>query len=171
MFFANRQADRLADSPRQGFARGPIDLAESNESRGIWQPSTRPAALHYNRDVASRAIQPLELFALGDFARMCDEMFDDLLVSRWRQGERVVAIDRGDSYQVKIATANADPQAMELEVSDYFLHLRVPAVTGASKHTCRFAHPIDTERVTASWREGVLQIVLPKRRPRKIAVA
>jgi HSP20 family molecular chaperone IbpA len=44
-------------------------------------------------------------------------------------------------------------------------------VTGASRHTCRFAHPVDTERVTASWSEGILQIVLPKRRPRRIAVA
>ena len=66
------------------------------------------------------------------------------------------------TYQVKIATADADPQTMELEVSDYLLHLRVPAVTGASRHTCRFAHPIDSERVTASWREGILQIVLPE---------
>jgi HSP20 family molecular chaperone IbpA len=97
-------------------------------------------------------------------------MFDDLLISRWRQGERAVAVDLGDSYKVKIAAANADPQAMELEVSDYAMHLRVPAVAGASKHTCRFAHPIDSERVTASWREGVLEIVLPKRRPRRITV-
>lgn len=97
-------------------------------------------------------------------------MFDDLLISRWRQGERTVAIDLGDTYQVKIDAANADPQSMELEVSDYAMHLRVPAVTGASKHTCRFAHPIDSERVTASWRDGLLEILLPKRRPRRIAV-
>jgi HSP20 family molecular chaperone IbpA len=97
-------------------------------------------------------------------------MFDDLVISRWRQGERTVAVDLGDSYQVKIATANADPQAMELEVSDYGMHLRVPGVTGGSKHACRFAHPIDSDRVTASWREGILEILLPKRRPRRITV-
>jgi len=97
-------------------------------------------------------------------------MFDDLLISRWQQGERTVAADLGDSYQVKIAIANADPKSMELEVSDYAMHLRVPAVTGASKHTCRFAHPIDSDRVTASWRDGLLEILLPKRRPRRIAV-
>jgi HSP20 family molecular chaperone IbpA len=134
------------------------------------RPSTRPATLHYNPHVASRTLPQSTAFALRDFASVCDEMFDDLLISRWRQGERAVAVDLGDTYQVKIATASADPQAMELEVSDYTLDLRIPAVTGASKHTCRFAHPIDSERVTASWREGVLQILLPKRRPRRIAV-
>lgn len=97
-------------------------------------------------------------------------MFDDLLISRWRQGEQTVAADLGDTYQVKIAIPNADPQAMELEVGDYTMHLRVPGATGASKHTCRFAHQIDSERVSASWREGVLQVLLPKRRPRRITV-
>lgn len=99
-------------------------------------------------------------------------MFEDLLIARWRpdKGERTVAVDLGDAYQVQIAAANADPKSMELEVSDYALHLRIPAITGASRHACRFAHPIDSERVTASWREGILDILLPKRRPRRIAV-
>jgi HSP20 family molecular chaperone IbpA len=122
--------------------------------------------------VASRVRSLSTALNLRDFASLCDEMFDELLIERWRpnQGERAVAVDLGDSYRVKIATANADPHKMELEVTGNTMRLRVPSGNGTSKHTCRFAHPIDPEQVSASWHQGILQIVLPKRRPRRIAV-
>jgi HSP20 family molecular chaperone IbpA len=102
-------------------------------------------------------------------------MFDELLVARWRGrpsegGGRVVAADKGESYQVTIFTADADPQTMELEVSDHSLRLRLPSWSGSAQNTCHFPHPIDSERVTASWRDGVLQVTLPKKRGRRIVV-
>jgi HSP20 family molecular chaperone IbpA len=102
-------------------------------------------------------------------------MFDELLVARWRGrpdsgGNRVVAVDQGESYQVTIPTADADPQTMELEVSDHSLRLNMPSWSGSAQNTCHFPHPIDSERVTASWRDGVLQVTLPKKRGRRIVV-
>ena len=112
---------------------------------------------------------------LADFRNVCDEMFDELLVARWRgRPARLIAsraVELGESYQVTISTADADPNALELEVSDHSLRLRIPAWTGALQNTCHFPHPIDSDRVTASWRDGVLQVTLPKKRGRRIAVA
>lgn len=102
-------------------------------------------------------------------------MFDELLVARWRGrpgsgGIRLVAVDQGESYQVTIPTTDADPQTMELEVSDHSLRLSMPSWNGSAQNTCHFPHPIDSERVTASWRDGVLQVTLPKKRGRRIVV-
>jgi len=102
-------------------------------------------------------------------------MFEELLVSRWRgrggSRDRIVAVDQGEFYQVTIPTANADPQTLELEVSDHSLRLRIPGWSGPQLNTCEFSHPIDSERVTASWRDGILQVTLPKKRGRRIVVA
>jgi HSP20 family molecular chaperone IbpA len=118
----------------------------------------------------------LTAYALPDFKDLCDRMFDDLLVARWRPrggdqvGERAVAVDLGTSYQVNITTADADPQTMELEVTDYELVVRIPAKSGHAHNSCRFPHPIDCDQVTANWREGVLQVILPKKPKRRIPV-
>jgi HSP20 family molecular chaperone IbpA len=103
-------------------------------------------------------------------------MFDELLIARWRGrlgpgGDRVVAVDHGESYRVTIPTADADPKTLELEVSDHSLRLSMASWSGPAQHTCHFPHPIDSERVTASWRDGTLQVTLPKKRGRRIAVA
>jgi HSP20 family molecular chaperone IbpA len=124
--------------------------------------------------VANR-IPPPPVYVLRDFKSVCDEMFDELLVARWRgrpgSSDRLAAVDHGESYQVTISTADADPNALELEVSDHSLRLRIPAWSGSVQNTCHFPHPIDSDRVTASWRDGVLQVTLPKKRGRRIAVA
>jgi HSP20 family molecular chaperone IbpA len=112
---------------------------------------------------------------LRDFKNLCDEMFDELLVARWRGrpgsgSDRLVAVDQGESYQVTLPTADADPQTLELEVSDHSLRLSIPSWSGSAQNTCHFPHPIDSERVTANWRDGVLQVTLPKKRGRRIVV-
>jgi HSP20 family molecular chaperone IbpA len=111
---------------------------------------------------------------LRDFKNLCDEMFDELLVARWRArpglGSDLVAVDHGESYQLTLPTVDADPQTMELEVSDHSLRLRMPSWSGSAQNTCHFPHPIDSERVTAIWRGGVLQVTLPKKRGRRIVV-
>jgi HSP20 family molecular chaperone IbpA len=98
------------------------------------------------------------------------------LTARWhgRQGsvgDRVIAVDKGESYQVTIPTADADPKTFELEVSDHSLRLNIRRWSGLVQNTCHFANPIDSERVTATWRDGVLQVTLPKKRGRRIPVA
>ena len=84
--------------------------------------------------------------------------------------DRLVLVDQGESYQVTLPTADADPQTMDLEVSDHSLRLRTRSWSGLAQNTCHFPHPIDSERVTASWRDGVLQVTLPKKRGRRIVV-
>ncbi len=114
--------------------------------------------------------------ALRDFERACDELFDEWL-GRWRGGAAVVAsagavaVDRGEAYEVRIEDAMADPQAIYVEVGEAGLIVRIPAgARPAVEHTMTFAQPIDLERVTSRWESGILKIVLPKLRGRRVKV-
>jgi len=111
----------------------------------------------------------------GDFARAVDELFDDLLIARWRDNprqtlERPLVIDHGLHYEVKIATGVAEPNSMEVEVSDLRLTVRFPGRTGVVDNTFNFAQPVESETVSAKWTSGVLSIVLPKKRARRVTV-
>ena len=77
----------------------------------------------YNRDVASKLPQRGGPLQFGDFERAFDELFEDLLITRWREHrrqalERALITDRGPHYEVKVPTAAADPNAVAVEVSD-----------------------------------------------------
>ena len=113
----------------------------------------------------------------GDFARAVDELFDDLLITRWREHRRAtldrpLVSDLGPHYEVKVATAAIDPKAIEVEVSDLRLVVRFPGPAGAVEHTFNFAQPVESEAVSAKWDSGagVLAIVLPKKRGRRVTV-
>ncbi len=111
----------------------------------------------------------------GDFARAVDELFDDLLITRWRENrrptfERPLVSDRGAHYEVTVVTATADARAMEVEVSDLRLVVRFAGPVGPVEHTVDLAHPVESEAVSAKWNAGLLVIVLPKKRGRRVIV-
>jgi HSP20 family molecular chaperone IbpA len=131
--------------------------------------------VHYNCRVASRTPEGGDPLRFGDFARAVDELFEDLLIARWRENrrqtlERPLVYDHGLHYEVKVVTAAAEAKAIEVEVSDQRLVVRFPGPAGAIENTFNFAQPIECEAVSAKFTSGVLSIVLPKKRGRRVAV-
>jgi len=110
------------------------------------------------------------------FDRAFNEVFEDLLIKRWRGpglvpnfGKALVAEDE-ENYQVKIALPDADPRKLEVEVSEWRLAVRAPMMQGLAESTLDFSHRIDIERVTARFDAGILEVLAPKARGRKIEV-
>lgn len=107
--------------------------------------------------------------------RACDELFDELL-GRWRgstggEAAPVGAVDCGDHYEVRIFADVPEPSALEVEVTNLSLRVRVPeSALPRSEHTINFAHPVDRERTTARWVQGVLTVTLPKQSARRVKV-
>ena len=131
--------------------------------------------MHYNCPVASRTPVGGGPIRFGDFARAVDELFEDLLITRWRDSrrptlERPLVHDSGPHYAVRIATAGAEPDTMQVEVSDLRLVVRFPGSAGMVEHTFNFVQPVDCDAVSAKWTSGVLVIVLPKKRGRRVTV-
>lgn len=112
---------------------------------------------------------------LGDFQRAFDELFDNLLIARWRENrhqtlDRALVTDRGPHYEVKVPTAAADPNAVAVEVSDWRLVVRFPGLAGEVENTFDFERPVECDSVSAKWNSGVLWIILPKKRGRRVTV-
>jgi len=111
---------------------------------------------------------------VGEFDRALDEVFEDLLIKRWRRPGQVRNLGRAlvmedeETYRVKIALPDADPAKLEVEVSQWRLAVRTPNRQGES--TLDFSHRIDTEAVTARFQAGILEVIAPKARGRKIEV-
>jgi HSP20 family molecular chaperone IbpA len=117
-----------------------------------------------------------DTIALREFERACDELFDDWL-GRWRGGAAVVAsggavvVDRGEEYEVRVEAAVEDPEVIHVEVSDTSLVVRIPAgAHPAFERRMTFAQTVDRERTVARWAGGMLTIVLPKVRGRRVKV-
>jgi|SRR5512135_2411913 HSP20 family molecular chaperone IbpA len=113
---------------------------------------------------------------LRDFERACDELFDEWL-GRWRGGAAggvaggAVVVDRGEEYEVRIEAAVEDPDVIHVEVSEAGLVVRIPSgAHPAVERRMTFAHAVDRERTTAHWAGGMLTIVLPKLRGRRVKV-
>jgi HSP20 family molecular chaperone IbpA len=116
--------------------------------------------------------------ALSAFEHACDELFEELLITRWQrrgrpsrsfEGEALV-LDFGTRYEVRIPSTRAMAERSEVEVSEHRLCVRTPGLTGASESVFDFTYPIETESVQARLVEGALHIVLPRKRGRKIKV-
>lgn len=63
-----------------------------------------------------------------------------------------------------------DARATEIEVSELRLIVRFPGPSGTVEHSLSFGHPVECEAVSAKWDNGVLAIVLPKKRGRRVIV-
>ncbi len=117
---------------------------------------------------------------LRDFERACDELFEEWL-GRWRGGGSAAGgagaiagaavLDRDQEYEVRIEAPVENPEVIEVEVNQADLVVRIPAGTyPAVERRMTFAHAIDRDRTVARWTDGVLTIVLPKSRGRRIKV-
>jgi HSP20 family molecular chaperone IbpA len=104
---------------------------------------------------------------LKDFERAFDELFDDMLISRWGAASRGVT-DRGDRYEIRLAASGIDPAELEIEVEGN--QLRIGHRRGLVSGTYRFVAAIDAEGTKARWEEGYLFIVAPKRGRRQVPV-
>lgn len=114
---------------------------------------------------------------LKDFHRACDELFEDLVIERWRAGAHVTELqdaqvqDKGHFYEVKIAISGADPRHMEVEVTEHRLCVRAPVGRSAYRErSFTFPSPIDRDAVSARWSKDTLVVTLPKQRGRRIEV-
>jgi HSP20 family molecular chaperone IbpA len=103
------------------------------------------------------------------FERWFDELFDEMLLSPWRFRTHVAhatgraLVEYEDRYEVRIATGEADPRNVEVEVS--VNRLKVSVATGHRSRLEReftFNEQLDVPRVTARWWHGVLTVILPK---------
>ncbi len=112
-----------------------------------------------------------------EFDRAFNEVFEDLLITRWRAPRRVrnfgkaLVVEDEEIYRVRIALPDADPRKLEVEVSEWRLAVRSPTAQGRAESTVLdFSHRVDTERVTARFEAGILEVRAPKARARKIDV-
>jgi HSP20 family molecular chaperone IbpA len=108
-----------------------------------------------------------------DFERVFDQLFEELLIDRWRvstrrlPGEHAIVMDCGNHYEVQISTAGLDPQQLGMEVGEDRLTVRgTTASGGKSEHSFTFADAVDRDAVTVRWSDHVLFILLPKRKKR-----
>jgi len=110
-----------------------------------------------------------------EFDRAFNDMFEELLIKRWRRPGHVrnlgkaQVVEDEENYQIKMALPDADPQQLEVEVSEWRLVVRSLPAEGEEK-ALDFSHRIDTERVTARFGAGILEVLAPKARGRKIEV-
>jgi HSP20 family molecular chaperone IbpA len=129
---------------------------------------------HYNGGVAQRPANPVSV-TFANFDRAFDELFEELLLSRWRCArkdapEEPKVAESETEYRVLIDAAGAEPDRMEVEVSDRRLLVRIASASGTHISRLDFSHAIEADRVTARLAGGALEIVLPKKRGRIVEV-
>jgi HSP20 family molecular chaperone IbpA len=111
-----------------------------------------------------------------EFNRIFNELFEDLLIRRWRAPEQVrsfgnaLVLEDDDTYRVRMALPEAEPDKLEVEASEWRLTVRSPSARGRTENKFDFSHRIDPERVTARFEAGILEVTVPKARGRKIEV-
>ena len=108
--------------------------------------------------------------AFEQFEETIDELFDDILIERWRArpggfaGEAVI-LEREDAYEVQIATGVADPHALDVQVTENRLTIRATSPMGTRlERSFSFESPIDRDAVKAKWTDRKMIITLPKKR-------
>lgn len=111
-----------------------------------------------------------------DFDRAFDQLFEELLIGRWRvstrriPGQHAIVMDCGNHYEVQISTAGLDPQQLGIEVDENRLTVHGPTAGGGeSEQSFTFADAVDRDAVTVRWSDHVLLIFLPKRKKRSLA--
>jgi HSP20 family molecular chaperone IbpA len=110
-------------------------------------------------------------FTVGDFQREFDELFDELLIGRWRtpatESDPAMVLERKGAYEVRLCTGTFKPSELEVVVSEDRLTVR--ARHGADhlwERLVTFSDPIQTQKVNAKWAKGNLTILLPKKNKR-----
>ncbi len=113
----------------------------------------------------------------GDFERLFDEFFDEMLIAPWREHAlpeefaRSRVIERPERYEVWIVLAGIDPTAVEVEMKGQRLYVRTrKGGTRAIESSFSFASPIDAGAVSAKFVRGVLIVTIPRRGPTRIKI-
>ncbi len=104
---------------------------------------------------------------VADFERDFDELFDQLLIGRWRapaaESELAMVLERQDVYEVRVCTGNFKPSDLEVVASEKRLTVRARHGQNSWERTLDFAEAVDIEKVNARWADRVLTIILPKK--------
>jgi HSP20 family molecular chaperone IbpA len=111
---------------------------------------------------------------VDDFQREFDELFDEILIGRWRTpataSEPAMVLEHKDCYEARVCTGAFKPSELDLQVTEDRLKVRARqgAGGGSWERQLTFSDTIETEMVTAKWAKGILTVVLPKKdkRPR-----
>ncbi len=108
---------------------------------------------------------------VDDFQREFDELFDEILIGRWRtpanESEPAMVLERKDAYEARMCTGAFKPSELELQVSEDRLTVRARQATGGFwERLLTFSDAVATEKVTAKWDKGILTVVLPKKNKR-----
>lgn len=129
--------------------------------------------------MAERRLTVTAPAVLSAFERAFDELFEELLIAPWQAGERprrasvgkALVLDLGNRYEVRIPATRAQAEHCEVEVSEHRLRVRMADLSGGtSENVFDFPFAIETENVRAVLAEGALQIILPRKRGRRIDV-
>jgi HSP20 family molecular chaperone IbpA len=112
----------------------------------------------------------------GDFERAVDAFFDEMLVDRWKCGaasrfESAEVSDLPDHYEIRLASRGVDPKSIEIESRGQRLTVRAGAAEfGRLESVFTFAENVDSESASAKWSRGLLTVIVPKHKARKIAL-
>jgi HSP20 family molecular chaperone IbpA len=105
---------------------------------------------------------------LRDFDRAFDELFDEMLIARWRiepqsQLSKALVLDFGDRYEIRISTGPVRPEGLEIEASERHLTVRMPTPDGSAEQSYTFSDAVDADKATSRWEAGTLTAILPKK--------
>jgi HSP20 family molecular chaperone IbpA len=126
----------------------------------------------YHNGPSEVFLVPRSLPPIADFQRDFDELFDELLIGRWRvpatESEPAMVLERKNAYEVRLCTGAFKPSELEVVVSEKQLTVRAKHGDHAWERLVRFTDPVQTEKVTAKFANRILTVVLPKKskRPR-----
>jgi HSP20 family molecular chaperone IbpA len=110
----------------------------------------------------------------GEFERVIDQFFDELLIERWRAGgqfEPAEIVNRQEHYEIRIVAEGIDPATIEVESLGSRLTVRATDRSQRKiQRSFRFEEIIDADAASARWSNGTLTITLPKQRTRRISL-
>jgi HSP20 family molecular chaperone IbpA len=143
-----------------------------NRSQSLKKLDGAPANVHNE----PKGVYPVPKFLpskVDDFQREFDELFDEMLIGRWRtpanENEPAMVLEHKDAYEVRVCTGAFKPSELELQVSEDRLTVRARRGAGGIwQRLLTFSDAVATEKVTAKWAKGILTVILPKKskRPR-----
>jgi HSP20 family molecular chaperone IbpA len=107
-----------------------------------------------------------------DFQREFDELFDQLLIGRWRapasENEPAMVLERENAYEVRVCTGPFKPSDLDLIVTEDRLTVRArQGAAGLWERLLTFAEPVVTDKVTAKWANKILTVTCPKKPKRQ----
>ncbi|MGH7864433.1 MAG: Hsp20 family protein, partial [Candidatus Binataceae bacterium] len=77
-----------------------------------------------------------------------------------------------DRYELRMDVGSAHAQQIDIEVADLRVVVRVPDDAGRMvERAFKFAESVERDAANAHWADGVLTIVVPKRKTRRIKLA